>query len=192
MFRYVTLAWWLSRPAVLASAVVAAFRFPVLANDGTGFKTLSLTEMLKLFRNAPGSIAFPWTWDSGTAANPGAGKVRFNHATLASVTGLEISETAAGSLAASGLLDLLTAGSLLKVTPASGDGTTFLLAKVGATTDNGTHRSIVLTHVASNGTFVDEETVLVAANAPTIPAISGSGTKKLQSIDGVLTWTTDS
>ena len=137
-----------------------------------------------------------WTFDEGTAANPGAGKVRLNHATVASATGLEISETSKAAIAASNFLALLTPGSTLVMRKTRGDNSQVAIFTAGATTDNGTHRSIVLTHVFSNGTFTDEGEVLLTIlkttfEKSTIAGYSAVATQTLKHISGTLTWVTD-
>jgi hypothetical protein len=187
--KFLTWKWWRARAAVLASALVSTDRFLVMR--GNEFVTLTKAEMQNFLRNAPGELSVPLLWDVGTAANPGAGKMRFNHATLASVTGLEISEVGTGSLDIVPFLAKMVKGAMVKITKSNSDGSTYWLGTVTSVTDNGTHRSVVVVYVSSAGTFADEDEVLLTVSNTQIPALPGAGTYTLKSIDGVLTFVVD-
>ncbi len=185
------------KAAALAAADSAADDLVVILDvSEMKFKSVTKAELAKMFRTAPEGVALPWTWDSGVAANPGTGKMRFNHATIASATGLEISETAFGGVAGANLLALATAGSLIIVRKVTGDGTQLAVFRAGATTDNGTHRSIVVTHVYSAGSIDDEDLVNVSIlptsfDKASIAGYSAVATQTLKHISGTLTWVTD-
>lgn len=110
----------------------------------------------------PGVAGFKYFWStSTTAADPGAGNIKANNATLASATALYISETDAlgralaaiiatwddGTSAVRGILTLFD-----PVTPAN-----FAVFNItGALTDNGAWDTIPVTHVNSSGTLSNQ------------------------------------
>lgn len=106
-----------------------------------------------------------WTFNSSTSnADPGSGKLAFNNATLASATALYISETDADS---NGLAALLAtwddASATIKGTltiEKENTPTSFAVFSItGTLTDNGTWDTFTLAHVASGGSFANNDTL---------------------------------
>lgn len=114
-----------------------------------------------------GGYSLEWIFDTSTSPSPPATKVRFNNATPASVTKIYINETASGSIDAANFLQSFTANNdpgnygLIKIWKQY-DSTIFWLGKVSAITDNGSDRTIDVSHTLSNGTFSASDDVIVS------------------------------
>lgn len=139
-----------------------------------------------------GVSGFSYTFDTGTTdADPGSGKLRYNDATVASVTGIYVSETDGyGANIAAAILALPVNSNLYiyKI----GSPATFAYFTMGATgTDGGTYDKLLsLTHVASNGTFsTGDSLALVPFRAGATGATGATGAA---GSDGGIRWTFDS
>lgn len=139
-----------------------------------------------------GVSGFSYTFDTGTTdADPGSGKLRYNDATVASVTGIYVSETDGyGANIAAAILALPVNSNLYiyKI----GSPATFAYFTMGATgTDGGTYDKLLsLTHVASNGTFSNGDSLaLVPFRAGATGATGATGAA---GSDGGIRWTFDS
>jgi len=111
-----------------------------------------------------GGYSSEWTFDSATSAGTGSGEIRFDNTTLASVTGLYINDTNADSVVMQAWLDAWdNSGNFGSVRISDkANSNIFWMGKVTAETDSGTEHDITVTHVASNGTFVDGNAVIVS------------------------------
>jgi len=102
-----------------------------------------------------GVSGFSYAFDSGTTdADPGAGRLRYNNATVASATSIYISETDGFGANLAAAIQAMPTGSNLYIYKV-GAPATFSYFTMGATaTDGGTYDKLTnLTHIASNGTF---------------------------------------
>ena len=118
-----------------------------------------------------GALAWKYTFDSSTSmADPGAGDVRFDNATVASVTNLAIDATSAdtGSPDISDLIASIDDGTNTShegfvTIRKSGTPATFAVFSVtGTVVDNTGWLQIPVTHVASNGTISDTNTLYIS------------------------------
>ena len=101
-----------------------------------------------------------WEFNTATSGDPGAGKFLLDNATLASVTGANISDSEDNAVDVSAFLatwddsDSTIRGTIIirnQTTQSS-----FAIYNVtGASTDNTTYYTLALTHVASSGTLAD-------------------------------------
>lgn len=132
-----------------------------LALGDSGFVTVAKSGKTG---RAPG---YSYKFDDATSGDPGSGHFGLNNATVASATAIRFSETDAESNAISALL-----ASWDDSTTTTARGT-ILLRKVGvpttfaiftitsAITDSGGYDSFTVAHVASAGTFSDEDSFTV-------------------------------
>ncbi len=112
-------------------------------------------------------ITFTFDTDTTTSADPGTGDVRFNNATLSSVTEVAIDDNSAESgnpdiSAYIATFDNSTntiKGQLLVKVVANPE--IFALYDVTARTDATTHNRLTVTHLASSGTFGNGDTITV-------------------------------
>lgn len=112
-------------------------------------------------------ITFTFDTDTTTSVDPGTGDVRFNNATLSSVTEVAIDDNSAESgnpdiSAYIATFDNSTntiKGQLLVKVVANPE--IFALYDVTARTDATTHNRLTVTHVASSGTFGNGDTISV-------------------------------
>ena len=120
---------------------------------------------------ATGALAFKFTFDNSTSmADPSAGELRLNHATVASVTAITFDAVSADTSnpdvsdyiaswddgtnsAHEGYITIRKSG-----TPA----TYAVFSLTGAVTDNTGYLTAVVTHVASNGSWTDADTMYVS------------------------------
>ena len=118
-----------------------------------------------------GALAWKYTFDSSTSmADPGAGDVRFDNATVASVTNLAIDATSAdtGSPDISDLIASIDDGTNTShegfvTIRKSGTPATFAVFSVtGTVVDNTGWLQIPVTHVASNGAISDTNTLYIS------------------------------
>ena len=98
-----------------------------------------------------------------TMADPGSGNVRFNHATLASVSAIAIDDVDKNGVNQSAFIILWddstnTVKGTLVFRTAGGDVATFLITGL---TDNAGWSQIAVTHVASSGTFANGEDTFI-------------------------------
>jgi hypothetical protein len=106
------------------------------------------------------------TWSSSTSdADPGAGKIAFNHATLSSVSILYVDDADDASADISGYVQSwddvtnTTARGIVTITK-EGTPSTYAIFKVsGAVTDASGYTKIPVTHIVSNGSFSNTDGV---------------------------------
>jgi hypothetical protein len=127
--------------------------------------------------------------DSNAASDPGAGLLKFNNVTLASVTALYIDDSTVDSVDLSTLLASLGTSGLVKVTSLA-DKTEWHVYKWTATpTDNTGWWTFAVTHQAGTGTFEDADEVQVvflqlSATGAGIGGSTGSTDNALLRADG--------
>jgi len=106
------------------------------------------------------SSGIVWEFNTGTSGDPGSGKFLLDNATLASVTGANISDSEINSVDVSAFLatwDDSTASPRGHIIIKSlTDASAFAIYTItGGSTDNSTYYTLALTHIASNGTLAD-------------------------------------
>ena len=126
------------------------------------------------------------TWNSSTSdADPGGGKIAFNHGTVSSVSILYVDDADDASADISGFVqswdDISNANSRGIVTiTKEGTPATYALFKVsGAVTDASGYTKVPVTHVVSNGSFTNNDGIGVHFNysgADGADGADGSGT----------------
>jgi hypothetical protein len=113
-----------------------------------------------------GVTAFAYQFNTGTSGDPTSGKLLLNNATLASVTAIHIHETdfdgnVIGPFIATWDDSTNTVRGHLVIRSKT-TKTDFAVYQItGALTDIGAYDTIVLTHVASGGTFSNNEPVII-------------------------------
>ncbi len=111
------------------------------------------------------STGLQFVFDSTTTdSDPGSGKVRFNHATLASVTELYVDNTESGGGTVSALLDTFddstnTQRGYITIRKKSAPENFVVFSVTGSVTDGTGYRKITVTHIASNGSFSDTNAI---------------------------------
>ena len=111
-----------------------------------------------------GGFSSEWNFDSNTGSASGTGEIRFNNATLASVTELYINNTNADATNLIAFLDSFdNSGSFgtIRVSKKS-DSNVFWMGTVTAESDSGSEHAVTVTHIASNGTFTDTDPLVVS------------------------------
>lgn len=101
-------------------------------------------------------------WDNGTsAADPGSGHLRFNNATLASVTALYVSDTDGDGNAWGAwqnIMDDSTSSNKGHIWIQNADHDAYLLCRINSSvTDHGNYHTIPVEPISYAGTFTDEE-----------------------------------
>ena len=114
---------------------------------------------------ANAGVGFAYTWDDTIAAgDPGSGFLRFNNATLASVTAIYMSETAIDGAIGGYLSAAFASGSATKALVRVSDAASrqnFLAATVTGHADGGAYRTLTVTVTATGGSFTSGAVVLV-------------------------------
>ena len=114
---------------------------------------LNYTEL----NNAVDASFIKWTFNSSTTmADPGAGNIRFNHATASSVTAIALDDLTSGSADVSAFVvswDDVT-GSTNKGTIQFKQGNIFAIYYITGLTDNAGWTQLAVTYVSGSGTFV--------------------------------------
>ena len=165
--------WWLddtTSPAVLkrykTGAWVASTYDPFSGTPGLKFQFSATTTM----------------------ADPTAGYFRLNNATLASVTAMAISDTLAetGAPDVAGFINARQAGAQIIIQdPVSPQN--LAIFTVGAVTDNSGWSQVALTHVASAGSFVDDQRYAASYSASGPAGTDGTdGADGADGADGTL------
>ena len=143
--------------------------------------------------SAVGALAWKYTFDSSTSMNdPGAGDIRFDNATIASVTNLAMDATSAdtGNPDISDLIASIDDGSndthegYITIRKSGTPATFACYSVTGAVVDNTGWLQVPVTHVASNGTISNTDTLYISfirtgakgATGATGPAGAGSDT----------------
>ncbi len=143
--------------------------------------------------SAVGALAWKYTFDSSTSMNdPGAGDIRFDNATIASVTNLAMDATSAdtGNPDISDLIASIDDGSndthegYITIRKSGTPATFACYSVTGAVVDNTGWLQVPVTHVASNGTISNADTLYISfirtgakgATGATGPAGAGSDT----------------
>ena len=131
-----------------------------------GTQAVSVTAYWTEMSAAGSNPQLSMTWDNATAdADNGAGKIAWNHATIASATILYVDDADDGSANIQPYVDTwdavtnTTAKGIVTITK-EGTPSTFATFKVtGAVVDATGYSKIPVTHLASNGTFSDADGV---------------------------------
>ncbi len=111
-----------------------------------------------------------WAFDASTTmADPGAGEVRLNNATLSSVTSIAVDDANSDAVDVSAWVTTWdntgNAGSHgTLVLRKAGNSAVFGIYTIASLTDNAGWTEVALTHVASNGTFSAADIVLVTVS----------------------------
>lgn len=134
---------------------------------------------------ALGLAGFAYSFDTGTTdADPGTGKLRFNNATISSVSGIYLSETDGYNAILAAPIQALPVNTSLYIYKV-GDPSTYAFFTMGAmATDGGTYDKLLsLTYGGSNGTFANGDSLAV------IPFRAGAtGATGPQGADGGIRW----
>jgi hypothetical protein len=124
-----------------------------------------------------GAFGIRYTFSTSTSSGPGAGLLRLNNASPASATQLYVSETDRNGAGIASLLGTIANGASIQILDES-DPLAFAYYTVTSSTDNGTDRTLAVTHVASNGTLAGGVTLTWGvAGAAGSSATSGFGFK---------------
>lgn len=134
-----------------------------LASNGTltGNLTLAWSATGATGAASPPGFGFKYTFSSTTTASPTTGQLRLNNAASASATILYVHETDRNSKGIASLLNLITPGTGIFVV-SEADPSIYAYYTATSNTDNGSDRSIGITHVASNGTLTGSVTLAIA------------------------------
>ena len=111
-----------------------------------------------------GGFSQKFIFETTLTAGPLATKLRFNNATLASVTEVYVNDNNSDSVNVDAFLDALDNsgnGGKIKIFKEY-DSTVFFMADVSSSTDNGTDHTLAVTHIASNGTFANDDNVVLS------------------------------
>lgn len=146
---------------IQTSADVAATAADVLSTSGDAADALASATLAEKF------AGYKYTYSTTTtASDPGSGTLRLNNATLSSATAMYISETTANSQGIAADIATWDDGTStlrgrIRMVKQS-DPTVFALFDVsGASTDNGSWQTLVLTYVAGNGSFSNSDAVSI-------------------------------
>ena len=93
-----------------------------------------------------------YTFGTATTSTPPSGELRFNSATYASITEIYVSETDRLNNNLASLLATISNGSPILVLD-DNDPTTYAYFTLNSQTDNGTDRTLSVSHIASSGTL---------------------------------------
>lgn len=126
------------------------------------------------FVDAPGGFVFAYAFDTSTGTPPSTGTIRFDNATISSVTNVYVHDTDGGSNDLDLVLDEVSIGSLLAVLSAvDGD---FAVFKVTSNTDSGAYHTFGVNYLIHSGGFANAEAIYLSVGAGGGGGASGSGT----------------
>lgn len=111
-----------------------------------------------------GGFSQKFIFETTLTSGPLTKKLRFNNATLASVTEVYVNDNNSDSVNVDAFLDALDNsgnGGKIKIFKEY-DSTVFFMADVASSTDNGSDHTLAVTHVASNGTFANDDAVVLS------------------------------
>jgi len=111
-----------------------------------------------------GGFSQKFIFETTLTSGPLTTKLRFNNATLASVTEVYVNDNNSDSVNVDAFLDALDNsgnGGKLKIFKEY-DSTVFFMADVLSSTDNGSDHTLAITHIASNGTFANGDQVVLS------------------------------
>jgi hypothetical protein len=111
-------------------------------------------------QGSSGGYSFAYDFDTGVAAPPGSGEIRFNNATIASVTTIWVHDTDRNSNDLDANLDQLANGDAIMILSEVDDD--FASFDVTGNTDSGAYHTLTVTYVNSSGGFADAEDILLA------------------------------
>jgi hypothetical protein len=97
-----------------------------------------------------GGFGLKYTFSDSTSSGPSAGQVRLNNAASASATQVFINESDRNTKNIATLLNLIIPGTALLLV-SEADPSRYAYYVVTGNTDNGSDRTLAVTHVASNG-----------------------------------------
>lgn len=100
--------------------------------------------------NGVSGFGLRYVFNTATTSPPTIGELRFNNISYPSVTSILIHETDRNSVDMSAILSSITNGSPLLVLD-DNDSTAFAYFTLNSQTDNGTDRTLSVTHIASSG-----------------------------------------
>ena len=103
-----------------------------------------------------------FTFSASTSSGPSAGQLRFNNVTYGSATSIFVSETDRNSANIAALLAAIADGSPLLVLD-DNDSSAFAYFTLTSQTDNGSDRTLSVTHIASAGTLSGNVSLTFAA-----------------------------
>ena len=155
-----------SATASASSATAAASSATAAASSAT-----SSAAAQALAEGATGASAFKFTFDNSTTmGDPGTGDVRFNHGTIASVTSMTFDATSAdtGNPDVSDFIASWDDGTntthegYVTIRKSGTPATYAVFSLTGAVTDNTGWLQTPVTHVASNGTISNADTLFVS------------------------------
>lgn len=119
--------------------------------------------------NGSGGFGLRYAYNASTSAGAGSGQLRLNNAASASATQLYLSETDRNGTGVASLLETISNSSRLLVTREA-DTTTYAYYTLTSQTDNGSDRTLAVTHLASNGTLSGNLTLAWSTTGATGPA----------------------
>jgi len=93
-----------------------------------------------------------FNFNSSTSTSPPSGEFRLNNASPASATAIYVSETDRNNAAIAAVLGAIPNGSTILISQANNPAN-YAYYSMSAQADNGTNRTLTVTHLASNGTF---------------------------------------
>lgn len=120
------------------------------------------------------SFGLRYNFNSATTSPAASGEIRLNNITYSSVTELYIHETDRNSVSVSGILDQISDTSTLLLLDES-DESVYAYYQLTSQTDNGSERTFVVSHLASNGNFSGEVSLVFSA----------AGSQGLAGTDGI-------
>lgn len=116
--------------------------------------------------NGSGGFGLRYTFNASTSAGASTGQLRLNNAASASVTQLFVSETDRNGVGVASLLSTIADNSRLLIT-SEANTTTYAYYTLTSQTNNGSDRTLAVTHLASNGTLSGNLTLAWSATGAT-------------------------
>lgn len=172
------------------NAATSATNASTSATNASNSATSAATSATNAAASA-GVIGAQWTFDTTTTmADPGTGKLRFNNATVASVTAVAVSDADAESGNPNIKNYILTWDDSTNTTKGYlvlrklGTPSTYAIFSVtGSVTDNTTWAQIPVTYVGSNGTWSLSDTAVVGFTRAGDKGVDGAMTGPGVSVD---------
>lgn len=131
--------------------------------------------------SASASVALRFTWDTGTSdADPGSGKLRVNHATIASATRIYLSETDyLGTDVAAIIATWDDSNSAVRayihLRKASNPAVFAVFSLTAANTDAGTYDKLTVAYLTGAGSFASGDVLVLSAQIVGDKGASGAG-----------------
>lgn len=147
----------------------------------------AISDALASLAPPASAVAMQFLADTGSTsdADPGAGKLRWNHATQGSATMLFLDDSSDDGVSLTGLWPALNAGGTIFLQHAT-DQDTWQIWEVTAITDASGYAKLAVTNLVNGGTFANGDPILVTIDRAQAGSSGASTTQADECISGLI------